>query len=146
MFSMGSGALREEGSSGPAFNPFRFLRRVAVLAFALIQGVLIARILLDLGIIPDGNGFATFVTVWSDTLAAPVQGLGSQFGWFAGGGLPTGLPGGLPPGIPGVPGMPGTDVLGATDTGLNTMMVVALAGWTVVEWLVMRFVNKLQAI
>jgi len=133
--------------TGPGFNPFRFFKRVVVLAFALIQGVLIARILLDIGIIPAENAFGTFIIVWSDTLAAPVQGLGNSFGgWFGG---PSPLPGGLPPGLPGIPGMPGVPVLpeaAAGGTGLNPVMIAALAGWTVVEWLVMRFVNKLQQV
>lgn len=137
---MRSGGFSNEANTTSAFSPFRFLKRVAVLLFALIQGVLIARILLDLGVIPPDNAFGTFVIFWSDTLAAPVQGLGNSFGWL-GGGAP--LPGALPPGLP---GMPGGDMFSMTETGLNAVMLAALAGWTIVEWLVMRFVNKLQQV
>lgn len=106
---------------------------------------MIARILIDLGIIPGENTFGVFITVWSDTLAAPVQGLGSGFGGFFGGSPIGGAPFGVP-GVPGIPGLPG-DQLGASgNAGFSAVMVAALAGWTVVEWLVMRFVNKLQQV
>lgn len=103
------------------FSPFRFLKRVVVLAFALIQLLLVARILLDLGVIPTEGGLGEFVVTWSDLFAAPVAGLGD--GLFSGfGGL--GLPG----------------------EGFNPVMVAALVGWSLVEGLVMRAVNKLAAV
>ena len=108
---------------GPGFSPFRFFKRVVVLAFALIQLLLVARILLDLGVIPPEGSFGEFIVQWSDILAAPVEGLGdSLFGGVGGLGLP--LPG----------------------EGFNPVMIAALIGWSLVEGLVMRAVNKLAAV
>lgn len=137
---MKSGGFASQAGGASGFNPFRFVGRVVALLFALIQGVLIARILLDLGIIPAENSFGTFIIVWSDTLAAPVQGIGGGLGGLFGGGVPVGIP-------PGVPGLPGGELLGGgAGTGFNPTMLAALAGWTAVEWLVMRFVNKLRQV
>lgn len=108
------------GGGGGGFSPFRFLARIVVLVFAVIQLVLVARILLDMGVIPPEGGLGERIIAWSDTLAAPVQGVGGMFG---GGEL------GMVPGA-----------------GFNGVMVAALAGWSVVEWLVMRVVRKLAAV
>ena len=102
------------------------IRKLVVLAFAVIQLVLVARILLDLGVIPADFGSAAMIVTWSDTLAAPVQGLGAGLGgMFGGGGIP-----GMSPGL---------------GDGLNPAMVAALIGWTVVEGLVLRVVSKFAA-
>lgn len=98
----------------------RLLRRLVVLAFALIQLVLVGRILLDIGVLPADLAISSWVVAWSDTFAAPVAGLaGGVFG------------GGAVPGI---------------GEGLNPVMIAALAGWTVVEGLVMRVVRKLAIV
>lgn len=102
------------------------VRKLVVLAFAVIQLVLVARILLDLGVIPADVGFAGAVVEWSDTLAAPVAGIGGGFGDLFGGGIP-----GLSPGL---------------GEGLNPVMLAALAGWTLVEGLVLRVVMKFAAV
>lgn len=102
------------------------VRKLVVLAFAVIQLVLVARILLDLGVIPADVGFAGAVVEWSDTLAAPVAGIGGGFGDQFGGGIP-----GLSPGL---------------GEGLNPVMLAALAGWTLVEGLVLRVVMKFAAV
>jgi len=103
------------------------LRRLVVLAFAVIQLILVARILLDIGIVPADWGFSPSIVSWSDTLAAPVAGLGSGLGGLLGGGM--------------IPGMgPGL------GDGLNPAMVAALAGWTVVEALVLRVVTKFATV
>ncbi len=105
------------------FSPFRFLKRVVVLAFALIQLLLVARILLDLGVIPPEGAWGEFIIQWSDVIAAPVAGLGEGlFGGTAGLNLP-----------------------GAGE-GFNPVMIAALIGWSLVEGLVMRAVNKLAAV
>lgn len=105
------------------FSPFRFLRRVVVLAFALIQILLVARILLDLGVIPPEGSWGEFIIQWSDILAAPVQGLGEGiFGGAGGLGLPV------------------------AGEGFNPVMIAALIGWSLVEGLVMRAVNKLAEV
>lgn len=106
------------------FNPFRFVRRVVVLGFAMIQLVLVARILLDLGIVPSEGTWGITIIYWSDFFAAPVQELGSGLsGLFGGGGLDF-IAGG----------------------GLNPVMIAALAGWTVLESLIMRVVTKFESV
>lgn len=102
------------------------VRKLVVLAFAVIQLILVARILLDLGVIPADFGWAVQIVAWSDTLAAPVQRIGAGLGEMFGGG--------------GIPGM-GTGL----GDGLNPGMVAALIGWTVVEGLVLRVVTKFAA-
>ena len=107
----------------PGFDLSRTIRRVVLLAFALIQLVLVARILLDLGVIPaDGVAGEPLVRA-SDALAAPVQKVGSA--------LPFGV---------------GSAMGGAAGAGFNLNMVLALAGWTVVEGLIMRVVKKFDQI
>jgi hypothetical protein len=91
------------------------IKRLVVLAFAVVQAILVARILLDLGVIPTGSGVAGPIITMSDALAAPVQGVG--LGGLLGGGVPAG-------------------------EGFNPVMIAALMGWTVVEGLVMRVVTK----
>jgi hypothetical protein len=98
----------------------RLLARLVVLGFAVIQLVLVARILMDLGVIPADLGLSDGIVGWSDTFAAPVAGLGG--GLFGGGGVP------------------------GVGEGLNPVMIAALAGWTVVEGLVMRVVRKLSTV
>lgn len=61
---------------------------------------------------------------FSDTLAAPVQGIGNGLAGMFGGGSPDMVAG----------------------EGLNAVMVVALAGWSILEALVMRVVHKLAAV
>ena len=98
----------------------RLLPRLVVLGFAVIQLVLVARILLDLGVIPTDLGVSAWIVAWSDTFAAPVAGLGG--GLFGGGGVP------------------------GVGEGLNPVMIAALAGWTVVEGLVMGVVRKFATV
>jgi hypothetical protein len=104
---------------GRDFDLSRFVRRVVLLAFAVIQLVLVARILLDLGVVPAEGRLGELITVYSDVLAAPVQRVGSMFGGMFG-------------------------ALGGS--GLNVTMIVALAGWSLVEGLVMRVVRKFDAV
>ena len=118
MFGVGA-ATQETG-----FNPFRLLRRIAVLLFTLIQGVLIARILIDLGVIPTENTFSDVIVFWSNFLASPVQGIGSGLGALFGGG--------------------GIEMI--AGEGLDAVIVTALIGWTVVENLAMRFFKKLETV
>jgi hypothetical protein len=105
------------------FDLSRTIRRIVLLAFALIQLVLVARILQDLGVIPADSAVGDPIVRASDALAAPVQGVA--------GALPFGL-GGMMGGMGGA--------------GFNLQMVLALAGWTVVEGLVMRVVKKFDQI
>lgn len=114
-------ASRLQAGAETGFSPFRFLKRAVVLAFALVQLVLVARILLDLGVIPPEGTTGELIITWSDILAAPVQGLGdSLFGGFGGVAIP--------------------------GEGFNPVMIAALVGWSLVEGLVMRVVNKLASV
>lgn len=99
----------------------RLIRRVAVLGFAVIQLVLVARILLDVGVIPADVGFADTLVAWGDALAAPVAAIGGAFG--GSGGIGIGL-----------------------GDGLNPVMIGALVGWSVVESLVLMVVRRLEAV
>ncbi len=110
--------MPDEPKSG--FDLSRNVRRVVILAFAVIQLVLVARILLDLGVVPGGGRLGDLITTFSDTLAAPVQRVGSIFG--------------------GAFGSP------AGGSGVNVAMLVALGGWSIVEGLVMRVVRKFDEI
>jgi hypothetical protein len=124
MFDPAALARARTGGGG---GPMRLVRRLVVLAFALIQLILVARILLDLGILPSDGTIADLVVPWSDALAAPVAGLGDGLGSILGGG-----------GIPGLGAAPGS--------GLNPVMIAALAGWTIVEALVVRVAGKFAAV
>lgn len=102
------------------------VRKAVVLAFALIQLILVARILLDIGVIPADWGFSPSVVTWSDALATPVSGIGSGLGdLFGGGGIPA---------------------IGGLGDGLNPLIIAALAGWTVIEGLVLRVVRKFASV
>jgi len=110
---------RERAEPADGFDLSRTVRRVVVLAFAVIQLVLVARILLDLGVLPRGGRLGDLIITYSEVLAAPVERVGSIFGGFFGTGL---------------------------GSGLNVKMLVALAGWSVVEGLVMRVVKKFDEV
>lgn len=96
----------------------RLLTRAVILGFAVIQLILVGRILLDFGIIP-GEGLALeYLVPWSDALAAPVEGLARSIG-------------------------AGTFSRFGPGGGLDPVMLGALAGWTVIEGLVIGVVRKL---
>jgi hypothetical protein len=123
MFNPAAWGQARRGGSGM----IGLLRKAVVLAFAAVQLVLVARILLDIGVIPADWGLSPNIVAWSDALAAPVAGIGGGLGDLFGGG-----------GIPGV-----GPSLGA---GLNPVMLAALAGWTIVEGLVLRVVAKFASV
>lgn len=103
------------------------VRRLVVLVFAVIQAVLVARILFDLGIIPaDWTLVVDNIVPISDALAAPVAALGDGIGGIFGGG------------VPGIGPMAGD--------GLNAAMIAALVGWTIVEGLVLGVVRKFASV
>lgn len=106
------------------FDLSNFIRRAVLLAFALIHLVLIARILLDLGVIPEDSGIGESIATSSNVLAAPVQGVGSGLDSLFGGGGFTAIAG----------------------DGFDPAIVAALVGWTVVQGLVMRVVRKFDEI
>lgn len=106
------------------FDLSRAIRRLVLLTFALIHTVLVARILLDLGVIPEDNRFGELISAWSEVLAAPVQGVGSGLDSLFGGGGFTAIAG----------------------DGFDPAIVAALIGWTVVQRLVMQLVKKFDEI
>lgn len=121
---MGLFGSRSASVSGGAFDLSRLLRRLVMLVFALIQATLVARILLDLGLFSADSSFGGLVVSLSDFLAAPVQGVGSGISsMFGGAGLES-----------------------IAGEGFNPVMLVALAGWSVVEGLVMRVVRKFDQV
>lgn len=113
--------------SGGGGGLMGLVRKLVVLAFAVIQLVLVGRILLDIGVIPVDWDLSPNIVSWSDALAAPVAGIGGGMGDFFGGG--------------GIPGM-GPSV----GAGLNPVMLAALAGWTIVEGFVLRVVRKFASV
>ena len=106
------------------FDLSRLIRRLVVLVFAMIQATLVARILLDLGVIPVDSGFGELIVTYSDILAAPVQGVGDGLSSMFG----------------------GSGIEAIAGEGFNGVMLVALAGWSVVEGLVMRVVRKFDEV
>lgn len=110
--------------STEGFDLSRAFRRTVLLGFALIHTILVARILLDLGIIPSDNGIGELISSWSEVLAAPVQGIGSGIDSLFGGGGFTAIAG----------------------DGFDPAIIAAIAGWTVVQALVMRAVRKFDEI
>lgn len=120
-------AWTRHGNGGGTGGPMTFVRKVVVLAFAVIQLILVTRILLEIGVVPADWGVSPSVVTWSDALAAPVSGIGSGLGDLFGG-----------EGIPGIGP--------ALGDGLNPLMIAALAGWTVVEGLVLRVVRKFASV
>lgn len=124
MFNPASWAQARGGGGGGFMG---VVRKLVVLAFAVVQLALVARVLLDIGLIPVDWDFSPNIVSWSDLLAAPVAGIGGGLGDLLGGG-----------GIPGV----GPSV----GAGLNPVMLAALAGWTIVEGLVLRVVAKFASV
>jgi hypothetical protein len=121
VFNPASWASARAGGGGP----MRLVRRLVLLGFAVIQLILVARILLDLGVLPAEGVIADYVVPLSDALAAPVQGIGAALGGLFGGAN------GIGP---------------VAGEGLNPAMLAALVGWSVVEGLVLRVVAKFAAV
>lgn len=119
----GGGATVLQGTARD-FDLSRFIRKTVLLGFALIHLVLISRILLDMGVIPETSGFGELIVTWSNVLAAPVQGVGSGLDSLFGGGGFTAIAG----------------------DGFDPAIVAALLGWSVVQGLVMRVVRKFDEI
>ena len=68
VFGRGGAAYGQQAS-----GPIRWVRRIVLLAFAMIQLLLVARVLLDLGVIPADWPIADQIATISDALAAPVE-------------------------------------------------------------------------
>ena len=124
MFNPAAWSQARGGGGGGGF--IGVARKLGVFAFAVIQLVLVGRILLDIGVIPVDWDISPNIVAWSDTLATPVAGIGGGLGDLFGGGIP-----GMGPSV---------------GAGLNPVMLAALAGWTLVEGLVLRIVRKFAAV
>lgn len=111
MFSAAGMGKRRSG-------PMALLRRLIVLGFAVIQLILVARILIDLGVLPGEGGLAEMVISLSEAVAAPVQGIAKSFG------------GGF----------------GSPVSGADPAIIAALVGWTVVEGLVVGVLAKFSSV
>lgn len=90
------------------------LSRLIVAAFGVIQAVLGARILLDLGVLPSDMPLVDLIVPASDALAAPVTAIAERFG-------------AEPPDF----GM-----------GLNPVIVTALIGWSLIEAVMLMVVGR----
>jgi len=90
------------------------IRQLIFIAFGVIQAVLGARILLDLGVLPPDMPLVDLIVPISDALAAPVTAIAERFG-------------AAPPDI----GM-----------GLNPTIVTALIGWSLLEAVVLMVLGR----
>lgn len=111
-------------SARSGFDLSNFIRRAVTLLFSVIQTVLVGRIFVDLGIVPEDVTFGRYVVIWSDVLAAPVQGLGSGLDSIFGGGGFTAIAG----------------------DGFDPAIVAAMIGWAVLQRVVMRVVRTYDEI
>jgi uncharacterized protein YggT (Ycf19 family) len=87
------------------------LQRLIIFIFALIQGLLVIRILLLLIAAREGNALVAFIYDVSDVFVAPFRGILGQ------------------------------NVIGAGQTALDLAAIVALIGWTVVELVILGLVR-----
>jgi len=99
-------------------GPMAWLRRLIVLGFAVVQLILVARILIDLGVLPGEGGLADLVISLSEAVAAPVQRVAQSFG----------------------------SGFGSPVSGADPAIIAALVGWTVVEGLVMGVLAKFSSV
>jgi hypothetical protein len=90
------------------------MSRLIVAAFGVIQAVLGARVLLDLGVLPTDMPLVDLIVPVSDALAAPVTVIAERFGFE-------------PPDF----GM-----------GMNPVIVTALIGWSIIEAVVLMVVGR----
>lgn len=88
------------------------MRRLVLIAFGAIQLVLVARIAMDLGMVPSGGDVGSFVMSASSTLAAPMQVLADAVG------------------------------IGTTGGGVDPVIITALIGWSVVEGIALMILAR----
>ncbi|MFL5680412.1 MAG: hypothetical protein ACJ77B_07415 [Chloroflexota bacterium] len=97
------------GASAPR-SRFGFVKRLVILAFGVVQLILLARIALDLHVVTLTGAPADAIVSASNAVAAPVRGIVKAFA------SSTGL---------------------AAGSGLDPLIVGALAAWSVVEGVVL---------
>ena len=105
-------------AAGRHRGPMALLKRVIVIGFAIVQLILVARVLSDLGVLPSEGGLAESIVSLSDAVVAPVAGIASGMG--SGFGSPIG-------------------------GGVDPAVVAGLVGWTVVEGLVLGVLSRFSA-
>ena len=82
------------------------MRRLIILAFGVIQLILIARLAIDLGMLSAEGDLADNVIRLSEGLAAPIQALADAIG---------------------------VDFSGIPGAGVDPAIVTALIGWSIIE-------------
>lgn len=87
------------------------LQRLIIFLFALIQGLLLLRIVLLLVSAREGNDLVAFVYDLSDIFVAPFRGI------------------------------LGRNQIPAGDTALDVSAIVALIGWTIIELIILGFLR-----
>jgi hypothetical protein len=87
------------------------LQRLVIFLFALIQGLLVLRILLLLVAARQGNALVATIYDISDIFVAPFRGILGQ------------------------------NVIGAGSTALDVAAIVALIGWTIVELIILGLIR-----
>ena len=90
------------------------MRRLILFAFGAIQLVLVARIAIDLDVLPASGDLAGFIVPLSDTLATPVRALGDAIG------------------------VDFTASAGSVDPAI----IAALVGWSAIEGIVLMIVAR----
>ena len=90
------------------------MRQLVVAAFGVIQLVLGARILLDLGVLPSDIPFRDAIASGSDALTAPITLIAERLG-----AAPQ-----------------------SSGTGFDPAIVTALVGWSVVEMVVLLIIGR----
>ncbi len=87
------------------------LQRLIIFLFALIQGLLLLRIVLLLVSAREGNDLVAFIYDLSDIFVAPFRGI------------------------------LGRNQIPAGDTALDVSAIVALIGWTIIELIILSFLR-----
>lgn len=95
-------------------TPMGGVRQLVIAAFGVVQAILTARILLDLGVLPLDMPLVDLIRPASDALASPVIALAERLAVE-------------PPAFGG---------------GLNPAMVTALIGWSLVEIVVLMVLGR----
>ncbi|HEY8169694.1 MAG TPA: hypothetical protein VIH24_01190 [Candidatus Limnocylindria bacterium] len=90
------------------------IRTLIVAGFGVVQAVLTARVLLDLGVLPTDLPLADLIIPVSDALAAPIMALAEGVGFEA------------------------PDV----GMGMNPVILTALIGWSLIEMVVLMIVGR----
>lgn len=92
--------------------------RLIVMAFGVIQLILVARIAIDFGMLPSDGAIADLVIPVSEALATPMQAVADAIG---------------------------LDLSGAPGAGIDPAILTALVGWTAIEGLALMIFSRTAA-